>query len=114
MFKWDEWLGIEDIAVIDEEIRKYLSTETVPKLFGIFPFVKRLSQLEINYSRNFIRNLLITAQVQEQMIKEIKDKSPDYSNALRYYLHLPKVAYTLARLHFMCENRKILFQYEHP
>ena len=98
VFKWDEWLGIEDIAVIDEEIRKYLSIEIVPELFGIFPFVKRLNQLEINYSRNFIHNLLITAQVQEQMIKEIKDKSPDYRNALRYYLHLPKVAYTLARL----------------
>ena len=98
VFKWDEWLGIEDITVIDEEIRKYLSIETVPELFCTFSFVKRLNQSEINYSRNFIRNLLITAQVQEQMIKEIKNKTPDYKNAIRYYLHLPKVASTLARL----------------
>jgi CRISPR-associated protein Csm1 len=99
VFKWDEWLGIEDIAVIDKEIRNYLNPEAAPNLLGIFPFVKELlNQVEISYSRSFVRNLLLTADLQEQMIKKIKDKPLEQQRDIRYYLHLPKVAYTLARL----------------
>jgi CRISPR-associated protein Csm1 len=99
VFKWDEWLGIEDIAVIDKEIKNYLNPEATPNLLGIFPFVKELlNQVEISYSRSFIRNLLLTADLQEKMIKKIKDKPLEQQRDIRYYLHLPKVAYTLARL----------------
>ncbi len=62
IFKWDEWLGTANSEVIDSEILEYLYPETKPNLFGIFPFVKQLEQqLEINYSRSFVYNLLTTA-----------------------------------------------------
>lgn len=104
VFKWDEWLGNYQSQVMDEEIRTYLGSENLPSLFGILPFVKKLYNTENqNYSRSFVRNLLATAQVQNQMIKEIeeKHKNRDYQGQerdIRYYLHLPKIAYTLARL----------------
>lgn len=125
-FKWEEWLGIEDIKVINKEDREYLDDENKPdennpnkgqpKLWGIFPLVEQLnSQLDVNYSRSFVRNLLLTAQLQEQMLKKIKDEfsrqqklkkiedeflkqHEDLQRDIRYYLHLPKIAYTLARL----------------
>lgn len=98
VFKWNEWLGIEDIANLNENTRQYLSQEITPELLGILPFVKRLERLEINYSRSFVRNLLIVAQTQEHILEKSKDKTLDDKKASRYYLHLPKVAYTLARL----------------
>jgi CRISPR-associated protein Csm1 len=101
VFKWDEWLGInqQNLPLLDEEMKDYLSTEAVPDLLGVFPFVEQLmNQLELNYSRSFVRNLLITAQTQEQTIGKMKDEFPDQQKAVRYYLHLPKIAYTLARL----------------
>ena len=114
-FKWDEWLGIEDITTIETDIRDYLKPETKPSLLGILPFVNILEQEQIglNYSHNFVRNLLITAQVQEEALKELKDKKEEAKRkgenkkeksiekeimGTRYFLHLPKVAYTLARL----------------
>ncbi|MCU0542584.1 MAG: type III-A CRISPR-associated protein Cas10/Csm1 [Oscillatoriaceae cyanobacterium Prado104] len=102
VFKWDEWLGTGKVDAI-EETNKYLSPEKLPSLLGILPFVKKLSNIDTNYSRSFVRNLLNAAQVQNQMIKEIKEKrkQPQYRSEeqdIRYYLHLPKVAYTLARL----------------
>ncbi|MCL1465973.1 type III-A CRISPR-associated protein Cas10/Csm1 [Argonema galeatum] len=107
VFKWDEWLGndkkikVADIEVINSETKAYLGTEEL-SLFGVLPFVKIL-ELELNYSRSFIRNLLLTAQLQEQMIKEVEEnrKHQQYEGQIkdmRYYLHLPKIAYTLARL----------------
>lgn len=108
--KWSEWLGAEDINVanleiFDEEIKDYLGKDINLKLFGVFPLVKKLEaqKIELNYTRNFIRSLLDTAQVQEQMIREIEEKrkQPQYDNYIqdiRYYLHLPKVAYSLSRL----------------
>lgn len=114
VFKWDEWLGIntknmtilEDNAIFEEEIKDYLSSEAVPELLGVFPFVEQLiNQLELNYSRSFVRNLLITAQMQEQMIEKLKDKSSEEQKAVRYYLHLPKIAYTLARLPLHIRNQ---------
>jgi len=102
VFKWDEWLGTYKSEVIDEQIRTYLSSENFPSLFGIRPFVEKLYK-DGNYSRSFVRNLLATAQIQNQMIKEIEQKRknreyPDQERDIRYYLHLPKIAYTLARL----------------
>lgn len=99
-FKWDEWLGIqENMNVIDAEIRTYLSPEVKPELWGIFPIVDRLNNLDTNYSRSFIRNLLLTAEAQENMLAKIQEeKSEDIQREIRYYLHLPKIVYTLARL----------------
>jgi len=101
VFKWDEWLGMEDINIIDDEIKQYLHPDIKPNLLGILPFVKRLEQqnIGVNYSRNFVRNLLITAQIQEQALKKFEeDKQSNEALGTRYYLHLPKIAYTLARL----------------
>ena len=108
VFKWDEWLGIkeDEIDVIDNEVKKYLKSETIPDLLGVFPLVEQLiNQVELNYSRSFVRNLLITAQMQEQMIEKLKDKSSEEQKAVRYYLHLPKIAYTLARLPLHIRNQ---------
>lgn len=107
-FKWSEWLGKTDINVseieaFDANTKEYLGTGFTLDLFGVFPFMEKLNYLGINYSRSFVRNLLVTAQLQEQMIKEINDKRKEqqYDKQLkdiRYYLHLPKIAYTLSRL----------------
>lgn len=98
VFKWGEWLGeIEVTRNFDQETVKYLEPEPMIEPFGVLPLVELLNSSEIPYSRSFIRNLLITAELQEQKIKEAKDKEEPYMD-LRYYLHLPKIAYTLARL----------------
>jgi CRISPR-associated protein Csm1 len=101
VFKWDEWLGRENISIIDADIQTYLHSEAKPKLLGILPFVERLEKQDIgvNYSRNFVRNLLITAEVQEKTLAKFEDnKKSKEALGTRYYLHLPKIAYTLARL----------------
>lgn len=110
-FKWSEWLGqkdvkVSEIEVLDAEIKDYL--EICPKiesleLFGILPFIQILEEPKIGYSRSFVRNLLDTANLQNQKNKEIEDgrKQEEYTNQkkdIRYYLHLPQIAYTLARL----------------
>ena len=104
-FKWQEWLGEVDkpvsaIQVITPEIRNYLGSETQLALFGIFPFVTRLeAALGNQYPHSFVRNLLSTAQVQEQLIKAAQKKGrPNEAQDIRYFLHLPKIAYTLTRL----------------
>ena len=102
VFKWDEWLGTMKKENLEKEIQEYLNPETLPNLWGIIPFVEKLENVDANYSRSFVRNLLATAQIQSQKIKEIEEKSKkNYTDELkdiRYYLHLPKIAYTLARL----------------
>ena len=112
VFKWDEWLGIDDVKDIKPEILTYLNPDAKPKLLGVLPFVEILEhqQIGFNYSRNFVRNLLATAQIQKQAVKKIKDRKIDEKSKkekdkrkaqiqeTRYFLHLPKVAYTLARL----------------
>jgi len=110
-FKWSEWLGrkdvkISEIEVLDSAIKTYLErgSKIEPlELFGVLPFIQILEEPEIGYSRSFVRNLLDTANLQSQKIKEIEDerKQEEYTNLkkdIRYYLHLPKIAYTLARL----------------
>ncbi|MFN5067870.1 MULTISPECIES: type III-A CRISPR-associated protein Cas10/Csm1 [Aphanizomenon] len=110
VFKWDEWLGgeninISDIKIFDHEIKQYLGVNTNLDLFGIFPLVQKLEEqeIEINYTRSFVRNLLDTAQMQNLKIQEIESKrqKEQYEGEIkdiRYYLHLPKIAYSLARL----------------
>ncbi|MBD2137696.1 type III-A CRISPR-associated protein Cas10/Csm1 [Anabaena sp. FACHB-1237] len=104
VFKWDEWLGtlenLKEPSEFDEINQKYAQREIKPNLLGIIPFVEILSQpnIGVNYSRTFVKNLLITAQIQEQALEKFKDKKTKEALATRYYLHLPKIAYTLARL----------------
>jgi len=97
--KWDEWLGNWDLEMLTHDDRDYLGSVTKPALFGVLPFVKQLvGEVGKGYTRSFVRNLLNTAQLQEAKIKEAKETHPDQVKDIRYYLHLPKVAYTLARL----------------
>jgi CRISPR-associated protein Csm1 len=97
--KWDEWLGNWNLASLNLNDRKYLNSVVEPALFGVFPFIEHLyGEVGQGYTRSFVRNLLNTAQMQEEKIKEAKEKQPDQVRDIRYYLHLPKVAYTLARL----------------
>jgi CRISPR-associated protein Csm1 len=105
VFKWDEWLGIKNVEHIniDAEVKKYLDLEPKarPSLLGILPFVEKLEQQKtgLNYSRSFVRNLLITAQIQKKALEKFKEeKTSEEALATRYYLHLPKIAYTLSRL----------------
>ena len=109
VFKWSQWLGardikLADIAEIDSKTQEYLGTGETLSLFGVLPFVQKfLDPLEKIYSRSFVRNLLLTSQMQEQMMEDIKTKrrKVDYENEekdIRYYLHLPQIAYTIARL----------------
>ncbi|MEH2317184.1 type III-A CRISPR-associated protein Cas10/Csm1 [Nostoc sp.] len=109
-FKWIEWLGEEniitsDIKILSLETKAYLGCNIKLDLFGIFPLVSKIEnqRIEINYARSFVRNLLATAQIQEQIIQGIEEerKEQHYDNQLRdirYYLHLPKIAYSLTRL----------------
>ncbi len=105
VFKWGEWLGSKDDS---------------DSISGVLPIVSCLKaqQLEVNIARSFVRNLLITAQMQDHLIKEreeqikkINEKQQEQiqykhfitrieqeKQDIRYYLHLPKVAYAIARL----------------
>ncbi len=99
VFKWEEWLGNEKLERLDPKVREYLQPETQPPLWGVFPLVSRLSQqLDQYYSRRFVRHLLITADLQEKMLDRMKDQPEKQQWDTRYFLHLPKIAYTLARL----------------
>jgi CRISPR-associated protein Csm1 len=102
VFKWDEWLGtLEKTKTEFETINNnYSNPEPKPNLIGIIPFVEILQQenIGVNYSRNFVRNLLITAEMQERALKKFQDQKTEEALQTRYYLHLPKIAYTLARL----------------
>jgi len=100
--KWDEWLGNWNPKVLEPDDLNYLNSPVKvdePELFGVFPFVEKLfGEVGQGFTRSFVRNLLNTAQMQEEKIKEAKENHPDQVQDIRYYLHLPKVAYTLARL----------------
>jgi CRISPR-associated protein Csm1 len=95
--KWDEWLGNYNLDGLEERDRTYLTTVAKPAMFGVLPFVKKLYQTQ-GYTSGFVRNLLSTAQVQEEKLKEAKQNNSDQTKDIRYFLHLPKIAYTLARL----------------
>lgn len=101
-FKWGEWVRTENLFfLLDSNMEKYFEMEAQPKISSVLDFVIQLtSQLELSsdYSRNFIRNLLDTAETQEQMIKQLSDQELAQADDIRYYLHLPKLAYALSRL----------------
>lgn len=102
VFKWEEWLG----------------NAADSTLTGVLPFVERLlgQNLELNTTRAFVRNLLITAQQQDQLIQEREQKLKQLESVsstsnravidrlkqekvdIRAFLHLPRLAYTLERL----------------
>lgn len=99
VFKWQEWLGQFEPDALNPDDRTYLHQEPIPELFGVLPFVQKLkTQLDVNQSRGFVRNLLLTAQLQSELVKQAKEKQPSHVQDIRYYLHLPKIAYTIARL----------------
>jgi CRISPR-associated protein Csm1 len=108
--KWDEWLGdnpkmiIKAIKERDGKDKYWQQEKNIPVLAGVLPFVNILIDQGFGsgYSRAFVRNLLKAAQLQEQKLEELrrKQKSLDSDEArdLRYYLHLPQIAYTISRL----------------
>ncbi len=99
VFKWSEWSGAQAETILKSEDRQYLHSIESPSLFGVLPFVIRLTpQLDINLSRSFIQNLLLTAQVQRQMLERIKNAALNQQQDTRYFLHLPRIAYTLTQL----------------
>ena len=112
-FKWDEWLGTFNPKNSNPDIEKFLENKP-PKedsdnaeenndqaLFGVYPITQLLHKsLEAELSRSFIKNLLLTAQIQDQKIKEAKDKEWENPQDIKNFLHLPRVAYTLSRLKF--------------
>lgn len=113
-FQWGEWLGAENTSVsgikaikacVREYIDRDLKSNPTLALFGVFPFVAQLQPLlSTNFPKSFTRNLLSTAQVQEQFLKQAKKtnkpkaEKEEEVRAIQYFLHLPKIAYTLARL----------------
>lgn len=100
VFKWDEWLGqtnvsTDDIKVIAES-KGYISKKDYLRFFGILPFVdKLLNHPDLGYPQSFIRNLLVTAEAQELALEQAKE---DQKNDVKYFLHLPKLAYAMSRL----------------
>ncbi|NEQ47569.1 MAG: type III-A CRISPR-associated protein Cas10/Csm1 [Leptolyngbya sp. SIOISBB] len=110
VFKWEEWLGNYDqsafsLSAIPSETKEYIGEDTALALFGIFPFVHQLRDtLGTRYSRSFIQNLLSTAQLQEQWTKKAQEEQSQQEKAIRYFLHLPRVAYTLARVPVAVKN----------
>ena len=109
-FKWEEWLGSNPDAIIksiekrDGKNEYWKQEKNIPVLAGVIPFVKILIEQGFGsgYSRAFVRNLLKAAQLQEQKLEELRPKNPkldsDEARDLRYYLHLPQIAYTISRL----------------
>ncbi|QLE58533.1 type III-A CRISPR-associated protein Cas10/Csm1 [Nostoc sp. TCL26-01] len=102
VFKWEEWIKIDDTFTnVHRKTATYLAIEPKPEIFGILDFVKNLTEkldLGSDYSRNFIRSLLDTAEAQEQMLRKYQEQEKDKKDDIRYYLHLPKLAYALSRL----------------
>jgi CRISPR-associated protein Csm1 len=109
-FKWNEWIGsnpdkiIKSIKERDGQDEYWKQEKKIPVLAGVIPFVKILIDQRFGegYSRAFVRNLLKAAQLQEQKLEELRLKNPkldsDEARDLRYYLHLPQIAYTISRL----------------
>ncbi|MEG4943258.1 type III-A CRISPR-associated protein Cas10/Csm1 [Microcoleus sp. F4-D5] len=108
VFKWEEWVNIATLVenkskVFDYQKERYLAREAKPEISDVLSFVQILTnKLDINsdYSRSFIRRLLDAAGTQEQILKQMdKDREKEENkNGVRYYLHLPKLAYALSRL----------------
>jgi len=116
VFKWGEWVNIADRIEdksfrFDSQKERYLEKEAKPEIFDILSFTQILTnKLDISsdYSRSFIRRLLDAAATQEQILKQMdKDREKEENkNGVRYYLHLPKLAYALSRLPKSLHNDK--------
>ncbi|HAX80742.1 MAG TPA: type III-A CRISPR-associated protein Cas10/Csm1 [Cyanobacteria bacterium UBA11372] len=108
VFKWGEWVNIatqiEDKSkIIAFHKEQYLKKEAKPEISDVLRFIQILTNkldLGSDYSRSFIRRLLDAAATQEQILKQMdKDgEKEENKNGVRYYLHLPKLAYALSRL----------------
>jgi CRISPR-associated protein Csm1 len=92
-FKWSHWLGRGDEEVGYFNDKNSLNT-------NIIELTSKLNNPdEIGYSRAFIRNLLILADIRDRKIESLNEQSSsDTKQDLTYYLHLPKLAYALSRL----------------
>jgi CRISPR-associated protein Csm1 len=103
-FKWGEWIGKASIEPqkIDSyaKIGEYLQEDATIEVFGVLPIVKTLEDSKGEYTSSFIQNLLVTAQIQESKLKEIQEseENQEVRQDIKYYLHLPKIAYTLSRM----------------
>lgn len=116
VFKWREWVNIADkiedkSKVSESQKERYLSQEAKPEISDVVSFTQILTnKLDISsdYSRSFIRRLLDAAATQEQILKQMdKDREKEENkNGVRYYLHLPKLAYALSRLPKSLHNDK--------
>jgi CRISPR-associated protein Csm1 len=92
-FKWSHWLGR------GEEEAGYFNDKNLLKTNIIELTAKLNNPDQIGYSRAFIRNLLILADIRDRKIESLKEHpSSDTKQDLTYYLHLPKLAYALSRL----------------
>jgi CRISPR-associated protein Csm1 len=93
-FHWSHWLGTIGTTSVDAA---YLQPE--PSLdTNILQLVQALADpSHIGYSRSFIRNLLVAANIRQQKIKDLKKNDPTRQDLI-YYLHLPQIEYAISRL----------------
>lgn len=113
VFKWEEWLGIGSGTSLPARVRQSPLARYEPPLQGIIPILEKLlgERLDLGTSKAFSRRLLSTAQEQERMLearqtqqqREEKfnrksEQANDEITDIQYFFHLPKIAYTLARL----------------
>jgi CRISPR-associated protein Csm1 len=92
-FKWSHWLGTIDALNEPKCLADEPALET-----NILQLVQALSDPDkIGYSRAFLRNLLILADIRRQKIIDLKKSDPT-RDELIYYLHLPKLEYAISRL----------------
>jgi CRISPR-associated protein Csm1 len=93
-FHWSHWLGTIGTTSVDAA---YLQPE--PSLdTNILQLVQALAEpSHIGYSRSFIRNLLVAANIRQQKIKDLKKNDPTRQDLI-YYLHLPQIEYAISRL----------------
>jgi CRISPR-associated protein Csm1 len=93
-FKWSQWLGETNEAHLEDAA--YLKG-IAPLNTNILSIVTKLNNPEIDYSRAFLHNILILADIRERKIQDLKKTDPT-RNDLIYYLHLPQLNYAISRL----------------
>ncbi|MEN8444331.1 MAG: type III-A CRISPR-associated protein Cas10/Csm1 [Cyanobacteria bacterium J06555_13] len=112
-FTWREWIGYRKSGDKELEVKyapvpstalqaylgDYETGDFSAELLGVLPFVHNLQTMfQSNFPKSFVYNLLATATLQEQQLKTERFISEEAQRDVRYFLHLPKIAYTLARL----------------
>jgi CRISPR-associated protein Csm1 len=93
-FKWSQWLGEIDEANLEDAA--YLQG-VAPINTNILSIVTKLNNPKIDYSRSFLHNILILADIRERKIQNLQKADPS-RNDLIYYLHLPQLNYAISRL----------------